>query len=226
MKYYIIPKRDVIIEIDESNSEEAMNVFAVQMDTDMNTYFVALTEEEYAEYQAEADSEANTRYIKSWMKDTVMNDFPVYDEDIADKIAERAYAIYCEGDVDLTQQESVKQAYDEAYDRKIVISEIQWIWNRDNVSDKLDELNTVEDTIRLFKLDPRTVYDAEGDDELILDLCVDALHHNRVTPEEVFDLPETVEVPSTLGDDLISEYIAEEYGFCFDDYKRSDDNQV
>ncbi len=66
-----------------------------------------------------------------------MEDFPVYDEKIAKRIAERAYEVYCEGN-GLTEYESVQQAYDEAYAEKIVICNIEWDCDEDCDEDKND----------------------------------------------------------------------------------------
>ena len=52
MKYYIVPKKLGII-VDGVNKEDAICNFAVAMDTDMNTYFDILSEEEYEKYKEE-----------------------------------------------------------------------------------------------------------------------------------------------------------------------------
>ncbi len=49
-KYFkIVPINDITTVISESSAEEAMDTFAIRMDTDMNTYFkpVEITKEEY-----------------------------------------------------------------------------------------------------------------------------------------------------------------------------------
>ncbi len=223
MKYHIIPRPRTEFVYEAKSAEGAMVDFATNMDMDMNIYFVAVPEDQYEEYCHQEDAKAHKRFVKAFMKNVVMDDFPVYDEDIAGEITEKAYEIYSEGDGD-TEYESVQKAYDERYNAKITISDIQWDWDRDMVCEKVDSLDTIADTISLFKLNPHAACDAEGNDEAIYDLCVDSLRHNRVTAEEVFDLPETIEFPGTLGDEQITEYIAEEYGFCVSGYTRSDDN--
>ncbi len=222
MKYYIIPRPRTEFVYEADSAENAMVDFATSMDMDMNIYFVAVPEDQYEKYCHREDAKAHERFVKAFMKDTVTSDFPVYDEDIASDIADRAYEIYSEGDGD-TEYESIQKAYDERYDAMVTVSNIQWDWDRDMVCEKVDSLDTIADTISLFKLDPQTVRDAEGNDEDIYDLCVDSLRHNRVTAEEVFDLPETIDVPGTFGDEQITEYLAEEYGYCVSGYTRSDD---
>lgn len=46
--YYIVPKGRVFV-VDSSSKEDAIIDFATSMDTDMNIYFEALSEEEYCE---------------------------------------------------------------------------------------------------------------------------------------------------------------------------------
>ena len=48
-KFYIIPKEEVVMEIHSANADNAMICFAWSMDSDMNKYFRAVTEEEYEE---------------------------------------------------------------------------------------------------------------------------------------------------------------------------------
>ena len=50
MKYLIIPKNEVAMEINAKNKEDAIAAFAALMDYDMNTYFQVVTEDEYDEY--------------------------------------------------------------------------------------------------------------------------------------------------------------------------------
>ncbi len=52
MKYYIVPKELEIV-IDGVDKEDTICNFAVAMDTDMNTYFDVLSEEEYEKYKEE-----------------------------------------------------------------------------------------------------------------------------------------------------------------------------
>ncbi len=225
MKYVIIPRPNVIhAVIDAATPEDAIIDFATTMDTDMNKYLMAMPEEEYTKYLAEQDAEAHKRFVIDWMESTLMNDFPIYDEDVAYGIAERAYDIYSEGNGD-TEYEAVQKAYDEAHATKLTVSNIQWDWTREDIESLLSQHDTTE-MLRLFKIDDASVANCELHEGAILDLCYDQLRHNRVTCEEVFDLPETIEVPSTLGDEQITEYLAEEYGYCVKGYSRSDDKEA
>lgn len=54
-KFYIIPKNEVAMEIHSVNADDAMSCFAFAMDSDMNTYFRAVTEEEYNEMRYKKD---------------------------------------------------------------------------------------------------------------------------------------------------------------------------
>lgn len=223
-KFYIVPRPRTEFVYEADSAEDAMVDFATGMDTDMNTYFVAVPEDQYEEYCHQEDAKTHERLVKAWMKSTVTSDFRVYDEDIAGEIAERAYEIYSEGDGD-TEYESIQKAYDERYDATVTVSDIQWDWNREDIDSLLSQYNTAE-MIRMFKLNDEDVDNCEIHEGAILDLCYDSLRHNRVTPEEVFGLPETIDVPGTFGDEQITEYIAEEYGFCVGGYTRSDDEEV
>lgn len=58
MKYYIVPKDDIAMEINADimnckNKDDAMAIFAINMDSDMNCYFKAVTEDEYKQLQKE-----------------------------------------------------------------------------------------------------------------------------------------------------------------------------
>ena len=53
----------------------------------------------------------------------------------------------------------------------------------------------------------------------------DAYRHNRLDFEALFDLPYEIEIPDYVGtdEDMITDFIAYEYGFCFRDYDLSTD---
>lgn len=53
MKYFIIPQNDITMEIYAETPEQALEDFAWDMDSDMNAYFKAVTEEEYELIQKE-----------------------------------------------------------------------------------------------------------------------------------------------------------------------------
>lgn len=111
-KYYIIPNgKDIIAEIDAPDAEGAMNDFAISMDTDINAYFKAVTEQEYDEWRRKQDSEAHERHVTAFMTSVAANDFGYNEEDAA-CIGVKAYLIYCEGNGQ-TEYECVEQAVEE-----------------------------------------------------------------------------------------------------------------
>jgi hypothetical protein len=115
-KYYIIPVKTFEEEIKASNPEEAMVKFAGQMDTDMNIYFRAVTEEELKEIrEEESDSAAHDRFVTTLMKNTFMEDFGITDEKDAQGMAELAYDLYCEGDGE-TEYECIEEIFNRCND--------------------------------------------------------------------------------------------------------------
>lgn len=115
-KYYIIPVKTFEEEIKASNPEEAMAKFAGQMDTDMNIYFRAVTEEELKEIrEEESDSAAHDRFVTALMKNTFMEDFGITDEEDAQGMAELAYDLYCESDGQ-TEYECIEEIFNRCND--------------------------------------------------------------------------------------------------------------
>lgn len=109
MKYYIVPKELEIV-IDGDDKEDAICNFAVAMDTDMNTYFDVLSEEEYEKYKEEhSDAAAHKRFIIEFMKNELIEQFDV-PEDEAGDVAEDAYSIYELGDGQ-TEYECIEEAF-------------------------------------------------------------------------------------------------------------------
>ena len=95
-KYYIIPKEDVVMELHSANADDAMSCFAWAMDSDMNQYFRAVTEEEYLEYLREREAVAAMNSEIEFMASELMGDPDLnYPEDVCYKIAALAYKIYC-----------------------------------------------------------------------------------------------------------------------------------
>lgn len=110
-KYYIVPRKAFIEELEATNPTNAMIEFATKMDMDMNIYFQAVTEEEYHEMRFVEDLEASARMTKGFMKDELLNTFGLGEKDAAD-VADEAYELYCKGD-GRTEYECIEDAYDE-----------------------------------------------------------------------------------------------------------------
>ncbi len=109
-KFYIVPVEQEIT-IKGNNKEDAICNFAVSMDTDMNTYFKALSEEEYEQYKEDrTDAAAHERHVKAFMKNELIEQFEV-PEDEAEDIAIDAYDIYAKGD-GKTEYECIDEAYE------------------------------------------------------------------------------------------------------------------
>lgn len=118
-KYFIIPKDDVAMEIHSANPEDAMSCFAWAMDSDMNTYFRAVTEEEYEEIKDKKLWEARKKTQVDFYIDELEDNFDIPEEDIPE-VAERAYECYCKSGSPgygwaegLTEYEALEMAVDE-----------------------------------------------------------------------------------------------------------------
>ena len=117
MKYYIIPKEEIAMEIEDANVKnniDAMQHFANYMSLDMNDYFKAVTEEEYIRIKEDRDFEEHHRQFVDWAKEVIEEDFWEYEfdeENIAD-LAEDAWDINCSGK-GYTQYECIEAAIEE-----------------------------------------------------------------------------------------------------------------
>lgn len=115
MKYYIIPKVDIAMEINAdimncNNKADAMTIFAINMDSDMNQYFKAVTEGEYKQLQEEKrykaykkqELEFRTEDAKNHMEDSI--EYYIEDEDEAkaflDSVPEEDYEYIAEQFID------------------------------------------------------------------------------------------------------------------------------
>lgn len=113
-KYYIIPTDEIAMEINASDDTEAMDEFALKMDFDMNVYFKAVTEEEYAKIKRDRDFQgAHDQFIR-FANDVLHDDFDYYefDEETIDDLAEDAWDINCRGD-GYTEYECIEKAIEE-----------------------------------------------------------------------------------------------------------------
>ena len=93
-KFYIIPKNEVAMEIHSANADDAMSCFAFAMDSDMNTYFRAVTEEEYNEMHFKKRAETERQEQIDFFVEELEKNYDIPEEDIED-VAERAFECYC-----------------------------------------------------------------------------------------------------------------------------------
>ena len=110
MKYYIIPDIEVACEISAEDKDEAMALFAANMDSDMNSYFKAVTMDELEIIRKDRMSKAHKTFVKAWMSLTLQTDFDMNEKD-ADNLATVCYDTYCQGD-GLTEYEAVEKTYE------------------------------------------------------------------------------------------------------------------
>lgn len=107
--------------------------------------------------------------------------------------------------------------------RAVLITNIDWQWNREDIHNLIcgeyegDEPGlSEEDFYKLMDKMGRT-YESELLKSEMEDELEDALHHNALTPEDVFGLPSTLvieaEDPATWADEDITNYLYNEYGF-------------
>lgn len=104
-KYFIIPKKSFEEEIMAENADEAMCNFAFQMDTDMNNYFMAVTEEELKKIRWEEATDSVGTI--AFMMDEMMSQYGI-DEATAQAYAEEAFALYLKGNGE-TQYECIEK---------------------------------------------------------------------------------------------------------------------
>ena len=109
MKYYIVAKTNEI-EVDGNSAEDAICNFAATMESDMNTYFTAMSEEEYEKYRYKADADASKRHIIRFMRNELVNTFHVPEDD-AEEVACDAFSIYEEGNGE-TEYECIEKAFE------------------------------------------------------------------------------------------------------------------
>ena len=112
-KYYIIPKNEIAFIVHSGNADHAMECFAWAMDSDMNRYFRAVTEEEYEEIKRERNLKGAHDQFIDWAHDVLQEDFDDYefDNETVDELAEDAWDINCEGE-GYTEYECIQEAVD------------------------------------------------------------------------------------------------------------------
>lgn len=113
MKYYIIPKFNFEVEIEATDKDDAIAKYAWSADaSDLNQYLQVVTKEELEEIREEmSDSAAHARFVTAFMRDELIDQFDVPEEDAQD-VAEEAYDIYCEGNGQ-TEYECIEEAFAE-----------------------------------------------------------------------------------------------------------------
>lgn len=109
MEYIIIPKDKKIGPFKASSKEEALHDFATIMDTNVSSYFEAVTEEELHTLIQEKNKKIHDQFVTDFMKGELINQFDLSEED-AEDVAENAYELYCEGNGE-TEYECIEEAY-------------------------------------------------------------------------------------------------------------------
>lgn len=118
MKYYIIPNEMIAMTVEADSRDEAMSDFAWRMNSDMNEYFRAVTEDEYIRKTMNDRFEASHQQFIDFAIDLIIWDEDNgYDEDVAKEIAESAWDIHVEGKFDYTDCDCVQAAIEE-YERR------------------------------------------------------------------------------------------------------------
>lgn len=121
MGYIIVPK-NLTIKIDDANTaDEAMIKFATNMSSDMNDYFVAISEETATNHivnllPTEIISKAHDMHVIAFMKNELLTQFDL-NEDETDEVSKDAYEIYCRGDGQ-TEYECIEEAYNNFIDNR------------------------------------------------------------------------------------------------------------
>jgi len=124
MKYYIVPKNEIAMEINANimkceSAADAMSFFAINMDSDMNTYFEAVSENDWAMYQLKRTQTEEKRIFLEFAEDVLEEDFDDIEEDDIPALAEYAWELYCgerKGGEGLTEYECIEKAVDDNYE--------------------------------------------------------------------------------------------------------------
>ncbi len=129
-KFYIIPKEEVAMEVHSANADDAMICFAWAMESDMNQYFRAVTEEEYNEIIQKRNNEIVKQDRLDFFFNEVINGITP-DEKTARKITNKAYEIYNKAgsypycDIE-TEYDAINRAVEEYKPFKIRVYDIDW----------------------------------------------------------------------------------------------------
>lgn len=110
--YYIVPRNNIAMELNAENTNDAMSLFALKMDSDMNAYFKAMTKEEYEEAKLNKTVEDTKANITEFMINELTSQFDL-EQNIAEDIAENAYEKYVSSKENMTQYDCIEKAYAE-----------------------------------------------------------------------------------------------------------------
>ena len=96
MKFYIIPVNEAITVDDPTinSASDAMEYFAWHMEQDMNTYFKAVSEDEYLQYIEDKKWEARKQCQIDFYESELADHFDEIPETAIHDVAENAYEIY------------------------------------------------------------------------------------------------------------------------------------
>ena len=109
-KYFIVPIADAAGEYYAHSAEEALSSFAEMPDSDIAGNFMALTEEEFANYMREKMFDYHRRTVFNFMIDELEKNFGC-NSSKAEEIANEAYELYAQGSRHLTEYEAIEEAY-------------------------------------------------------------------------------------------------------------------
>ena len=120
-------------------------------------------------------------------------------------------------------QEVIQQMPDEAFSiffkknvKGLVAYDIQWDVDMDDIYEKFDDMS-VEKAADILAC-PKRVYANMHDGERH-DLIHDRFHHNMLDAAEFVGLPNEVALPKEIiAEEDISNYLSDEYGYCYEGY--------
>lgn len=103
-----------------------------------------------------------------------------------------------------------------------IAKDIEWDIDIDEIYEKIDNMR-VEVAAVTLGISKDTYANMTTEERH--DFIYDTYHHNRKSADELFNLPETIEIPEEFGitdteDDMsdVTDWISDEYGFCIKGY--------
>ncbi len=122
MRYFIIPKADVQIEVEGNNKTNAREAFVRKMSLDMNKYFDVVSEDEFVMYKIKRTLAEDKKHFMAFAVDELLENFtdlddgePSFNEDEAMEIAAIAWKLRC-GDVKGGEGKTEVECIEEAVD--------------------------------------------------------------------------------------------------------------
>jgi hypothetical protein len=118
MKYYVIPKKEVMAMVDAEHPPKISSA--------ASKYFRVVTEDEYNRIESERCAEYEKKFKIEFFTSELINGFDVSEEDVQE-IAERAYEIYCDAgrppycDIS-TEYDALERAFEECQENVIEIT--------------------------------------------------------------------------------------------------------